>query len=213
MSQAPSGLMSGKTCLVTGATSGIGKATALELAQRGAKLVMVCRDRAKADAAKTEIEDVTGGAEVEVLVADLSSQNQIKECCDRFLSLHDRLDVLVNNAGLISGRRRITSDGVELTFAVNHIAPFLITKLLFGVIYRGSRVVTVSSGAHNRVSIDFDNLDGHKRYKPFDIYAQSKLANVLFTYELARRLSDVGATANCVHPGVVSMISRSANST
>jgi len=191
--------------LITGATSGIGKATAMGLANMGASVVMVGRDRGRGEAAMAEIKEKSGNASVDLMLADLSSQGQIRRLANEFKEAYPRLDVLINNAGIFLSKRVVTADGIEMTFAVNHLAYFLLTNLLLDVLERSapSRVVNVSSGAQSNGTIDFDGLQGEKGYKGTKAYSQSKLANVLFTYELARRLEGTGVTANCVHPGAV----------
>ena len=199
--------MRGKVCLVTGANAGIGKAAALGIARRGATVVLLCRNEARGAAAKAEIERRSGDASLHLLAADFASLGQIRRVAEEYLQRFDRLDVLLNNAGVLAWReRRSSEDGLELTFAVNHLAPFLLTGLLLDRLKESapSRVVTVASGAHRRVELDFDDLQNERGYSPFDAYSQSKLANVYFTYELARRLEGTGVTANCMHPGVVS---------
>ncbi len=199
--------MQGKVCVVTGANSGIGKETALALARMGATVVLVCRSEARGTAAQEDIRAQTGNNAVSLVVADFSSQQQVREAAAAILERYDRLDVLVNNAGVTPWERRVTADnGLELIFAVNHLAPFLLTNLLLDRLKASApaRIVTVSSGAHRRVALNFDDLQNEDRYVPFDVYSQSKLANVYFTYELARRLEGTGVTANCLHPGVVS---------
>jgi len=195
--------MQGKICLVTGATSGIGKATALGLAQMGATVVMVGRDREKGEAVQREIKTKSGNEAVDLLLADLSSQESIRQLAEDFLQRYTKLHVLINNAGLISLRRRETVDGLEVTFAVNLLAPFLLTNLLLDVIKASapSRIINVSSASHEAGYINMDDLERHYRY--LRAYGQSKLALVLFTYELARRLQGTGVTANCLHPGFV----------
>ena len=199
--------MQGKVCLVTGANSGIGKETALGLAQRGATVVLVCRSQERGDAALAEITQRSGNDSVSLLVADLSSQRQVRRVAAAFREQFDRLDVLVNNAALARRTRAVSEDGVELTLAVNHLAPFLLTNLLLDRLKASApaRVVTVSSAAHKDAEINFADLQSEQRYAMlgFGAYSQSKLANVLFTYELARRLEGTGVTANCLHPGVV----------
>ena len=198
--------LSGRTCMVTGASHGIGKATAAALAGMGAHVVLVCRDRERGEAAQSEIRARSGSAAVELLIADLSSQRQIRQLASDFRAKHDRLHVLVNNAGTYESGRSETEDGLEATFAVNHLAPFLLTNLLLPALAASapSRIVTVSSAGHGYgTKIDFDDLQGERRYGAGRAYSQSKLANVLFTYELARRLEGSGVTANCVHPGAV----------
>lgn len=199
--------MRGKVCAVTGANSGIGKETALALAHMGATVVLVCRNKGRGTAALEDIKAQSGNDAVSLVVADFSSQQQVREAAAAIQERCDRLDVLVNNAGVTPWERRETAEnGLELVFAVNHLAPFLLTNLLLDRLKASApaRVVTVSSGAHRRVSLNFDDLQNEQRYVPFDVYSQSKLANVYFTYELARRLEGTGVTANCLHPGVVS---------
>ena len=199
--------MRGKVCVVTGANSGIGRETALALAGMGATVVLVCRNESRGMEACDDIRARTGNGAVSLVVADFSSQRQVRHAAATILDQFDRLDVLVNNAGVTPWERRVTSEnGLEMIFAVNHLAPFLLTHLLLDRLKAGApaRVVTVSSGAHRRRALDFDDLQNEKRYVPFDVYSQSKLANVYFTYELARRLEGTGVTANCLHPGVVS---------
>jgi len=195
--------MGEKVCLITGATSGIGKATAMGLANMGASVVMVGRDRGRGEAALAEIKDGSGNAPVDLMLADLSSQEQVRRLAEEFKEAYPRLDVLINNAGGFHSERITTADGLEMTFAVNHLAYFLLTNLLLDVLEASapSRVVNVSSGDHSNGTIDFDDLQGEKGYKGAKAYSQSKLANVLFTYELARRLKGTGVTANCLHPG------------
>ncbi|HKP13134.1 MAG TPA: SDR family oxidoreductase [Blastocatellia bacterium] len=197
--------MSGKVCVVTGANSGIGKVTALELARRGARVVMVCRDRARGEAALTEIKQATGNDQLELMLCDLSSQADIRRFADEFKATHDRLDVLVNNAGVYLRKRETTVAGIETTFAVNHLAYFLLTDLLLDLLKRSapSRIVNVSSGAHTSGHINFDDLQGERAYGGVKAYCHSKLANILFTRELARRLAGTNVTANCLHPGAV----------
>ena len=199
--------LQGKVCVVTGANSGIGKETALALARMGATVVLVCRSEARGTDALEVIKAQTGNEAVSLVVADFSSQQQVREAAAAIQEKCDRLDVLVNNAGVTPWERRVTDEnGLELIFAVNHLAPFLLTNLLLDRLKTSApaRIVTVSSGAHRRVALDFDDLQNKQRYVPFDVYSQSKLANVYFTYELARRLEGTGVTANCLHPGVVS---------
>jgi retinol dehydrogenase 12 len=200
------GAMSGTTCLVTGATSGIGKETALRLAMLGATVVIVARDAARGAAAGAEITGRVPLARVEVMTADLSSLSQVRRLAGDVLGRHGRLDVLVNNAGLISPHRALTADGLETTFATNHLGPFLLTSLLRGLLERSApaRVVTVSSAAHKQVrAIAWDDLPGGAQSGQGQAYPVSKLLNILFTTELARRMAGTGVTANCLHPGFV----------
>jgi retinol dehydrogenase-14 len=200
------GAMSGTTCLVTGATSGIGKETALRLAMLGATVVIVGRDAARGAAAGAEIVRRVPLARVEVMTADLSSLAQVRRLAGDVLGRHGRLDVLVNNAGVISPHRALTADGLEATFATNHLGPFLLTSLLRGLLERSAqaRVVTVSSAAHKQVrAIPWDDLPRGTQYGQGLAYPVSKLLNILFTAELARRMAGTGVTANCLHPGFV----------
>jgi len=196
----------GKTVLITGATSGIGLVTARELARRGALVVLVGRSREKCDAALAHVQAQTGSRDAEALLADLSEQRQVRDLARQFLERHDRLDVLVNNAGGMWLERRLTADGLETTFAVNHLAYFLLTDLLLGALRAAApaRVVNVSSDAHRGATLDFDNLQGERGYGGWRQYCSSKLMNLLFTYELARRLEGSGVAANALHPGWVS---------
>src|SRR5215208_1194231 len=195
--------MGEKICLITGATSGIGKATAMGLATLEASVVMVGRDQGKGEAVMAEIKEKTTNAPVDLMLADLSSQEEIRRLADEFKEAYPRLDVLINNAGLFRSERIATADGLEMTFAVNHLAYFLLTNQLLDVLKASapSRIVNVSSGEQRNGTIDFDDLQGEKGYKGPKAYSQSKLADVLFTYELARRLEGTGVTANCLHPG------------
>ncbi len=198
--------MQGKICMVTGANSGIGKATALELAQMGATVVMVCRDRARGEEARREITTKSRSNAVDLLQADLSSQQSIRQLVENVQHHYTHLHVLINNAGAaFPGRRRETVDGLEMTFAVNYLAPFLLTHLLLDMLKASApaRIVNVSSAAHTSGSIQLDDLQAEKLYRPMRTYPQAKLAVVLFTYELARRLQGTGVTANCLHPGFV----------
>ena len=197
--------MSGKVCLVTGATSGIGEVTAEELARKGATVVLVGRNPQKCEATVGRIRERTGNLAVEALVADLSSQAEVRRLADEFRRRYDRLDVLVNNAGALFMERREGVDGVEMTFALNHLAYFLLTNLLLDRLKASapSRIVVVSSDAHRGVTMDFEDLQGRRKFKGFRAYSRSKLANVLFVRELARRLEGTGVTANALHPGFV----------
>jgi retinol dehydrogenase 14 len=200
-----SGSMAGRTVLVTGGTGGIGRATAVGLARLGAHVAVTGRDRSRGDDAAREIRGA-GGGQVDVFIADLSSQAQVRRLAEQVLRALGRIDVLVNNVGGYWNTRHVTEDGLEHTFAVNHLAPFLLTNLLLDRLAEGapSRVVTVASNAHSLGRIDFEDLQGERAYSGARAYNQSKLANVLFTYELARRLPPLSVTANAVHPGMVS---------
>ena len=197
--------MAGKVCAVTGANAGIGKATVLGLAHLGATVLMVCRSRERGEAALAEIKEISGNNQASLLVADLSSQSEIRKLAKAFKSQHSALHVLINNAGIIPRIREVTVDGLETQFAVNHLASFLLTNLLLDMLKSSApaRVVTVASDMHRGATIDFDDLQSERAYKALRVYCRTKLANVLFTKELARRLLGAGVTANCLHPGVV----------
>ena len=204
MTNPRTGSMAGKTVLVTGATSGIGRATAAGLAAMGARVAITGRDRERAERAAGEIGTATG-ARVDVFVADLASQAEVRRLAGEVLQTYPRVDVLVNNVGGYWNSRHVTADGLERTFALNHLASFLLTNLLLDRLKQSApaRVVTVSSGAQANGRIDFDDLQGERSYSGARAYSQSKLANVLFTYELARGLQASVVTANALHPGVV----------
>lgn len=197
--------MAGKVCVVTGATAGIGRETALGLAKLGAAVVIVARDPQKAARTVDEISRVTGNGNVESVRADFASLNSVRAAADHIRTRYDAIQVLVNNAGVANKYRMLSEDGHELTFAVNHLAPFLLTRELLPLLLAGapSRIVNVSSGAEAYGPIDFDDLQSEKGYRGFAVYGKTKLMNVLFTYELASRLSGTGVTANCLHPGTV----------
>ncbi len=197
--------MKGKVCLITGANRGIGKATALGLARRGAAVIIHCRSRQLGETAREEIIAETGNGAIEVMVADLASLEAVHHLAEEVKRRHITLHVLVNNAGLAKRRHTLTEDGLETTFAVNHLAPFLLTHLLLDTL-KGSapaRIVNVGSMVHRWGKIDFCDLMGQRHYSMGRAYNQSKLANVLFTRELARRLEGSGVTVICVHPGMV----------
>ena len=197
--------MATKICLVTGATSGIGKETALGLARQGATVVVAGRNDAKCRATVDQIKGQTGNSSIEYMLADLSSQKEVHGLAEEFKRRHQRLDVLVNNAGAIMLSRQQSVDGIEMTFALNHLSYFLLTNLLLDVLVASApaRIVNVSSSSHRRTRLNFDNLQLHRRYGGYRAYAKSKLANVLFSYELARRLEGSGVTVNALHPGLV----------
>jgi retinol dehydrogenase-14 len=197
------GPMAGRTVVITGSTAGIGKATALGLAALGAHLAITGRDRDRAETAATEIR-AAGGGPVDVFVADLSDQAGVRRLAAELLQRLPRIDVLVNNAGGYWNTRHVTADGLERTFALNHLAPFLLTSLLLDRLKQTApaRVITVSSNMQALGRIDFTDLQAERSYSGARAYNQSKIANVLFTYELARRLSGASVTANALHPGV-----------
>jgi NAD(P)-dependent dehydrogenase (short-subunit alcohol dehydrogenase family) len=196
--------MDKKICMVTGANRGIGKATALGLAQRGATVVMVCRNRRNGEDAQAEIRTATGNQGVELMIADLASLESVRQLAGKYQEVYPRLDVLINNAGVAKNQRTLTADGFETTFAVNHLAPFLLTNLLLDALRNSAdaRVINVSSLVHKWGKIDFDDLNGEKIYDMDRAYNQSKLANVLFTCALALRLSGTTITANSMEPGM-----------
>ena len=205
--------MEGKTCLITGSTSGIGKEIAIGLAKMNAKVVLVGRNKSRCEEMLEEIMrntsssfDTNNNNLVSYILADLSSQASIRQLAEKFLAAHGRLDVLVNNAGVFLSKRLTTLDGIEYTFAVNHLAPFLLTNLLFERLRSSapSRVITTSSVAHKGAQISFEDIQfERRRYSGVKAYGQSKLANILFTKELSRRSEGTGVTSNCFHPGGV----------
>ena len=205
MTHSLAGSMEGKVCLVTGGTAGIGLETARGLAAQGAQVVLVGRNAERGAAAVAELQASTGNQRVAFLQGDLASQADTRRLAARFLADFDRLDVLVNNAGGIFLRRAFSPEGIEMTFALNHLSYFLLTHLLLDRLRASapSRVVNVASESHRRGKIDFDDQQGLRRYNGWNAYSRSKLANVLFTYELARRLQGSGVTVNAVHPGFV----------
>ncbi len=198
-------IMNEKTCLVTGANSGVGRAAAKALAASGAAVIMVCRNRDKGEATRAEIVKETRAENVDLMIADLSDLKRIRRLAADVKAKYPRLHALVNNAGAYYDKRTITADGYEATFATNHLGYFLLTAELLDLLKSSApaRVVNVASEAHRRAHIDFDDLNLQNGYSGWKAYGQSKLANVLFTYELARRLEGTGVTANCMHPGVV----------
>lgn len=200
-----SGSMSGRVCVVTGANSGIGKATAERLAELGATVVMVCRSRERGEGALGEIKRKSGSSDVELLIADFASLESVRSLAREYLGSHGSLHVLVNNAGVAKVRRAVTGDGFETTFQVDYLSQYLLTNLLLGVLEKSapSRVVLVSSVSHFGGHLDFDDLQTEKGYGVMKAYSRAKLAQVLFTYELARRLQGTGVMVNCLHPGAV----------
>ncbi len=195
--------MQGKTVVITGVTSGIGQVTAETLARAGARIVFVARDAAKGRAMLDRLVRANPDAAHDWVQADLSTISAMKAAGEALLAKAPRIDVLINNAGAIFDRREVTADGLEMTFAVNHMAYFIITEILRGALGRGARIVSTASTAHTLASLDFNDLQTVRGYSAFGAYGRSKLCNVLWTRELARRLEGTGVTANCVHPGGV----------
>jgi NAD(P)-dependent dehydrogenase (short-subunit alcohol dehydrogenase family) len=197
--------MSGKTCIVTGATSGIGLVTARDLARLGATTVIVGRDADKGVATVASIQAETENVAVEFMLADLSVQAQVRRLAEEFKSRHSRLDVLVNNVGAFFFRRKISPDGIEMTFALNYLNVFLLTNLLLDSLQASApaRVVNVASEGHRNAELDLDDLQSERKYSGMGAYGQAKLAVVLFTYELARRTDPAAVTVNALHPGFV----------
>lgn len=197
--------MKDRVCMITGASSGIGKATALGLARMGATVVIVARDRDRGEAARAEVTITSGNQQVDLLLADLSSQADVRRLAEEFRSRYSHLHVLINNAGMALSKRTLTVDGIETVFAVNYLAPFLLTNLLVDLLKASApaRVVNVAGDYHRKATIRFDDLMSERDYNGARANNQAKLALILFTYELARRLDGAGVTANCLHPGAV----------
>lgn len=199
-------MLEGKVCLITGANSGIGKETALALAKMNGTIVLLCRNKQRGEEAQKEIIEQSGNKNVDLLACDLSSQDQIYKFVSEFKTKYDNLHVLINNAGVMLKNRHLSVDGVEMNFAVHVLGPFLLTNLLLDILKKSapSRIINVTSAAHKRAKIDFEDLQSeNKKYRLFTIYGISKLAEMLFTYELSRKLEGTSVTANAVHPGVV----------
>lgn len=201
----PSNWIEGKICLITGATSGIGLATAWELAGRGATVVMAGRNAERGEAARQKVIAKSGNHNVHLLLADFSSLAEVRSLAEAFLSRFPALHVLINNAGVVTPRRKRSKDGFEMQLAVNHLAPFLLTNLLLPLMEPSApaRIITVSSSVYSWGNIDFNDLQSEGHYDSVNVYAMTKLANILFTAELAKRLEGSLVTANCLHPGVI----------
>ena len=198
--------MEDKICIITGANSGIGKATALGLAKMNAVVVMLCRSKDTGEIAQKEIISESGNKKVDLLLCDLSSHEQIRKFVSEFKQKYQNLHVLINNAGVMASKRKLSVDGFEMNFAVNHLAPFLLTNLLLDVLKKStpSRIINVSSGSHKMAKIDFDDLQSeNKKHRLMRVYGVSKLAFMLFSYELSRILDGTGVTVNTLHPGLV----------
>jgi NAD(P)-dependent dehydrogenase (short-subunit alcohol dehydrogenase family) len=198
--------MEGKICLITGANSGIGKATAIGLAELNAKIVMLSRDQERGEIAQKEIIELTGNKDIDLLLCDLSSQESIRKFVSEFKSKYQHLNVLINNAGVMKKQGTTSTDGFEMNFAVNHLAPFLLTNLLLDILKENapSRIINVGSAAHRMAKLDFDDLQcENKKLRLMRIYGNSKLALTLFSYELSRRLEGTNVTVNVLHPGMI----------
>lgn len=198
--------MEGKICIITGANSGIGKATTIDLAKMNATIVMMCRSKERGEEAQKEIIELTGNKKVDLFLCDLSSQESIRKFVSEFKSKYQKLHILINNAGVMLSKRGVSVDGFEMNFAVNHLAPFLLTNLLLDALKNSapSRIINVSSAAHRMAKMDFDDLQSEKmKYRLMKIYGASKLALMLFSYELSRRLEGTSVTVNTLHPGLV----------
>ena len=198
--------MEGKICIVTGANSGIGKATAIGLAKMNATVVMLCRSRARGEEAQNEIIDLTGNNNVDLLICDLSSQKEIRDFVSEFKSKYQNLHVLINNAGVMLSKKLLSVDGFEMNFAVNHLAPFLLTNLLLDILKKSapSRIINLGSAAHRMGKIDFEDLQKkNKKGRFFRLYGSSKLALTLVSYELSRKLEGSHVIVNVVHPGLI----------
>ncbi len=194
--------MKGKVCVITGANRGIGKATAEALAQLGATVILACRDMERGEIAKAEIISATNNPNVELMPVDLSLQESIQKMVAAFSEKHDRLDVLVNNAGVYKSQRELTPAGLEVMFATNHLGPFLLTNLLLDKLKASSPARVLVVTAPSTTQIDFDNLQGERRFNSLQAFGATKMCNLLFTYELSRRLEGTGVTVNAVHPGL-----------
>ena len=196
--------MNGKVCLVTGATDGIGKVSARVLAELGAKVIIVGRNPEKSAIVLAELRSISGNENIDLLMADLAVMQEVRDLAEQVISRYDRIDVLLNNAGGYFTKHKITSDGLEMTFALNHMSYFLLTNKLMELLKYSApaRIVNVSSDAHYSVDIEFENLNGEQEYKAWKAYQKSKLANVLFTYELLKKVPG-NITVNCLHPGFV----------
>ncbi len=195
--------MKGKVCLITGANGSLGKATALELAQLGATVILACRNKARGDEVKADILSATKNSAVELILVDLSSQESIRQMAAAFSEKYDRLDVLINNAAIYKSRSEMTSEGLELMFATNHIGPFLLTNLLLDKLITSAPARVLVVTAPSTTPLDFDNLQGEQRFRSLQAFGVSKMCNLLFTYELAGRLAGSGVTVNAVHPGLM----------
>lgn len=199
--------MNGRTCLITGATDGIGKEAAIELAKKGCNLILIGRSKEKGEKVVEQIRKVAEShVDIDYFTADLMLMKEVSRVADEVSRKYPRIDILLNNVGALFAFRGVTEEGFERTFALNHLGYFLMTKKLLPLVEKSDykRIVNVSSSAHYGIDFEFDNINGEKKYTGFDTYKKSKLANVMFTYELAKRIEGTGITANCLHPGFVS---------
>ena len=199
--------MNGRTCLITGATDGIGKEAAIELAKKGCNLILIGRSKEKGEKVVEQIRKVAEShVDIDYFTADLMLMKEVSRVADEVSRKYPRIDILLNNVGALFAFRGLTEEGFERTFALNHLGYFLMTKKLLPLVEKSDykRIVNVSSSAHYGIDFEFDNINGEKKYTGFDTYKKSKLANVMFTYELAKRIEGTGITANCLHPGFVS---------
>ena len=199
--------MNGRTCLITGATDGIGKEAAIELAKKGCNLILIGRSKEKGEKVVEQIRKVAEShVDIDYFTADLMLMKEVSRVADEVSRKYPRIDILLNNVGALFTFRGVTEEGFERTFALNHLGYFLMTKKLLPLVEKSDykRIVNVSSSAHYGIDFEFDNINGEKKYTGFDTYKKSKLANVMFTYELAKRIEGTGITANCLHPGFVS---------
>jgi retinol dehydrogenase-12 len=197
--------MNGRTCLITGATDGIGKETAIGMAKNGYNLILIGRNEEKGKKVTEEIKGIAESIDIDFFKADLILMKEVSRVADEVSRKYDKIDVLINNVGAYFAFRDVTEEGFERTFALNHLGYFLMTKKLLPLVEKSDykRIVNVSSSAHYGISFEFDNLNGENKYRGFKTYQKSKLANVMFTYELAKKVKDLGITANCLHPGFV----------
>lgn len=197
--------MQGKTCIVTGSSTGIGKETALGLARMGAQVALVCRDRARGEEAQREIKRVSGNEQIDLFLADLSSQQEVRQVAQELQAHYTQIHVLINNAGRIFPEREVSRDGIEMTFAVNHLSAFLLTNLLLPTLKASTpaRIVNVSSSESQARSLRLDDIQSEKSYAKMQVYGKAKLALMLFSYDLAQRLTGTGVTVNCLNPGAV----------
>ena len=195
--------MNGQVCVVTGANGAVGQALATQLARLGAAVVMVCRNRERGEAARAAVMAATGNQSVELLLVDLSSQASIRQAVAEFLAQHNRLDMLINNAAIVTRQRTVTADGLEMMFATNHLGPFLMTNLLLDCLKASAPALVLTVTAPSTVSLNFDDLQGALHFDALRAFGATKMCNLLFTYELARQLAGTGVRANAIHPGLV----------